>query len=103
MVRIELLPVSNGFLKISTDDNHNGTKTLYTDTKVYTIPNSIEEVKIFVEDICNDLGISLDNGDSRVAISVNVEYDIEDIDEAIKYHQEEIKILKNLKKSKNGK
>lgn len=96
MVKIEIQQLQNGFVKKSIDTNHNGANINAELNKVFVYPKTIDDIQFFVEDILNDLGLSLDYGDEKVEILTTVSKDMS-VDDAIKYHKSEIRKLEKLK------
>lgn len=110
MITIELTNASNGLIKKITDTNYNGAGERFEEMVVYQIndKNDFEAITEFLYEISSDLGLELGSDFSDKQLLIDVDWgpnyipSIEEIDERIKYLQDEIKDLRALKKAKEG-
>jgi hypothetical protein len=111
MITVEITNASNGLIKKITDTNYNGAGERFEEVIVYQIDNKenqFEAITDFLYDISADLGLDIGSDFSNAQVQIDVDWgenyvpSNEEIDERIKVLQDEIKILKNFKKAKEG-
>lgn len=59
MAKIILETVKNGIIKTVIDPNYNGSGKQIEEVTVSLTPKNVKEIEIFLESVCNDLGLSL--------------------------------------------
>jgi len=110
MIKIELSNALNGVIKKITDTQYNSADQSVDIIKVYEIedqssPESLLKAVDFLYDISEDLGLSLGSDFDPLQIQIDIDWgekytpSIEEINCRIKDLQEEIKSLKELKRS----